>query len=138
MTRKLAISLSAVYYKNTKKLNLSGNISIEQTLASGTWKIYLYVIESNIDLGGKKCDFVLRQMQVINLDKKNQNEKQDFSWEFTPSSSWKIENMSAGAFVQRTDLTNQFNIEQAKMVASITISDDIETTSFGMIKAPLK
>ena len=138
VSRPMVISLSAIYFKNTKKLNISGTVSIEQTLSSGNWKIYLYVVESKINAGGKNCDFVLRQMQVINLDKKNQNEKQDFLWEFTPESGWKIENMSAGAFVQRIDQTNQFNIYQAKMTPSIKISNAIETTSLGTIKAMLR
>jgi hypothetical protein len=137
-SRPMTISLNAVYYKNTKKLNISGTVAIEQTLSSGTWKIYLFVLESKISSGGRNNDFVLRQMQVYDLSKRNANDKNDFSWEFTPDSGWKIENMSAGAFVQKIDQTNPFNVYQAKMVASITISNDVAVSSLGLIKALLK
>ncbi|MGQ9706785.1 MAG: hypothetical protein ACUVWP_07295 [bacterium] len=136
VNRPMTINVNAIYNKTTQYMKVTATVKLESSIKEGTWYLRLFVSEN--DVYGS-YDFVLRSMDRTLLTIRNANEEQKYEWEFYVDSSWTVENMMAGAFVQNDDEKfSDYNVYQASMVPSITITNNIDTTSIGVIKAILR
>ncbi len=130
--RPMTIDLTAVYNAQDDEIEVTANVTLEEDISDGNWRLYLFVTENN--LGGH--NFVERDMDNTSLTIRNAGEEQEHYWSFNPSSSWDVDDMMAGAFVQKLD-GSSYNVYQAVMVDHLEESL-IENSSLGQIRALLK
>jgi len=133
--RPMTINVTAVYNKTTQMMKITTTVKLTSDIADGSWYIRPFVTENSVN---GSYNYVLRQMDSSELTIRSTNQEQKYEWEFQPG-GWTIENLMAGAFVQNdSEKFTTYNIYQGALVTSITITNDVATTSFGIIKAMLR
>jgi hypothetical protein len=110
-------------------MDVTAMVTLEDDLPSGNWRLYIYMIEDNIN---NDYPFVVRGIEYHSLTIENNGEQQSEVSTFRVRGNYNKDEIIIGAFVEDHNGSSNYNIHQGAMLEDVIAS--ITSSSLGKIK----